>query len=98
MAIDNARHNDGIEFVDHLCASRVDIRANGRDRRTLNQQVTFDEVARLRIHTDDGASFEKGSITIADAGLMLCRSELSTTSFRSGKTATTILRPILRTR
>ena len=66
MAIDKARYDDGVDRLDHLCASGIDLRGDGGDLCAFNQQIAFHQIADLGIHGDDGAAFEEDAVVRTD--------------------------------
>ena len=61
MAIDQARHDDGVEGVDHLRIRGLDLGRDRRNFRAFDQKIAFHQVADLGVHADDGAAFEENA-------------------------------------
>ena len=61
MAIDEARHDDGVERIDHLRVRGIDLGRDGGDLGAFDQQIAFHQVADLGIHADDGAALEENA-------------------------------------
>src|SRR5580692_6976918 len=53
MAIDQARHDDGVGCIDHG--------RNRGDFRAFDQEIAFHQIADLGIHADDGAALEQSA-------------------------------------
>src|SRR6516225_5357655 len=66
VAIDKAWYDDGVDRLDHLCASGIDLRGDGGDLCAFNQQIAFHQIADLGIHGDDGAAFEENAVVRID--------------------------------
>ncbi len=86
VAIDKARHNDGVVRIDHLSVRGSERRRNGGDLLALDQHVALHKVADLGIHADDGAAFEQNTVSrigrrwALETAQIFCR-------IRSGETA-----------
>ena len=61
MAIDQARHDDAVDRVDHLRARDVDLGRDGGNLGAFDQQIAFHQVADLGVHADDGAALEENA-------------------------------------
>ena len=69
MAIDQARHDDGVDCIDHLRVGGVDLGRDGGNLAAFDQQIAFHQVADLGIHADDGAALEQNA-ALRIAGLL----------------------------
>ena len=63
VAIDKARHNDGVARIDHLSVRGRESRRYSGDLLALDQHIALHKVADLGIHADDGAAFEQNAVS-----------------------------------
>ena len=69
VAIDQARHDNAIAGVDHLCARGIDLRRDGQNFGALDQDIAFRQVADLGVHRHDRASLDQRAARAIDRGL-----------------------------
>src|SRR5215472_86910 len=93
MAIDEARNEDHVGGIDHLCAFARQSCADRGDLAALDQHITLGKIPDFRVHADDRAALQKKAsfgidrpkLFEAAYRLALCSVDITHSYMRCGK-------------